>query len=940
MSGFRIGLLLWLGLGLGGGCSRDNPDFDRVPDAGGAGDVGVPDDGSLDGRFDGGEVDGGGFDEGADAVAVDAAVDRGGVDLGGEVDGGGEVDRGVDLGPVDDDGDGVAAGEDCDDGDETVYPGAAERCDGRDEDCDEAVDEGVEGCCAEGRVRGCGSNVGACRPGAQRCDAMGRWGACMDGVSPRVERCDGLDDDCDGVVDEGFGLGEGCVGGGGACAVRGARVCDGEGGAGCDAVALAPGDEVCDGVDGDCDGVVDEGGDAACTVGVGACAAVGVTTCVDGVEGCDAVAGAPVDEVCDGVDDDCDGAVDEVPGLGEACGGGVGACAGGGVPLCVAGEQACDAAPGAPVDEVCDGVDGDCDGEVDEDWPSLGGACVVGAGDCRAEGVWVCAEDGDGIRCAAPPIAGVDEVCDGDDDDCDGAVDEGLGVGELCFVGVGACVQAGARVCDGAGGVECDAVAGEPVDEVCDGVDDDCDGVADEGLGVGEACVGGVGACAAEGLTVCGADGALVCDAAPGAPGDEVCDGVDDDCDGRVDEGVANACGGCGAVPVEVCDGVDDDCDGQVDEGLADVCVVLVGSVAAPMGAVSFGSAVAAGADLDGDGVGDAVVGAPDGEQGMVAMVSGAGELAWWGEGPQSYGAAVALGDLDGDGETTAWVGQPGADNGYVIEVGPLGEPRRWFEGTDELRAGRQIVVPDGAGWFAMSDHDAFPSFFGPSGAVRFVTPGPDEVVEVTAQGEPGQAVGERLFLAPDQGADGLPDVRVTVRPGVDRALAPQLDPPRDMFDIPIAPPGLTASSFGEAFATGRLLAGEAPVAAIGAPAVNQQTGAVWVYAGALAVSGPLANGGRNARQGHRLAVLPRPGADRDALVVGGGRMTEARIWTLIRAVDGRPVIATSTVVRVPGAASGFGRALAVSEAGLDGTRRLFIGEPVGAGRVHVFSVR
>ena len=85
-----------------------------------------------------------------------------------------------------------------------------------------------------------------------------------------------------------------------------------------------------------------------------------------------------------------------------------------------------------------------------------------------------------------------------------------------------------------------------PPDEVCNLKDDDCDGEIDEG--VSNACGG------------CGA-----------VPFEE-CNGIDDDCDGIVDEGVANACGECGPEPVEECNGFDDDCDGEVDEGLLNLC--------------------------------------------------------------------------------------------------------------------------------------------------------------------------------------------------------------------------------------------------------------------------------------------------------------------------------------------------------------------------------
>ena len=82
--------------------------------------------------------------------------------------------------------------------------------------------------------------------------------------------------------------------------------------------------------------------------------------------------------------------------------------------------------------------------------------------------------------------------------------------------------------------------------ELCNALDDDCDGRVDEGV-----------------LNACGGCGAVPV---------EVCDGVDDDCDGRIDEGALNACGQCGAPPVEACNGADDDCDGAIDEEVANAC--------------------------------------------------------------------------------------------------------------------------------------------------------------------------------------------------------------------------------------------------------------------------------------------------------------------------------------------------------------------------------
>jgi hypothetical protein len=173
-------------------------------------------------------------------------------------------------------------------------------------------------------------------------------------------------------------------------------------------------------------------------------------------------------------------------------------------------------------DEVglCDGFDNDNDGPIDEDFPNLGADCTVGDGECERTGVFICSEDGTATVCSksqgapgkeGPP--GHPSCSDNKDNDCDGLTD---------LLDTQDCTS----------------------DEVCDGLDNDDDGETDEDFpNLGDSCTVGDGECENAGVYVCTADEtSTVCNASPGVastegPSGETCsDGLDNDCDGLTDD--------------------------------------------------------------------------------------------------------------------------------------------------------------------------------------------------------------------------------------------------------------------------------------------------------------------------------------------------------------------------------------------------------------------
>ncbi len=512
----------------------------------------------------------------------------------------------------DEDGDGYATDQDCNDEDPATYPGGLEVCDGIDNNCDGVADEGVQDTVfpdADGDGFG-DPALGelACGPG----DGFVTNDNDCDDANPDAwpgapELCDAVDNDCDGDVDDGAGFYAfaDADGDGFGDAAAGRWACEGEPGVSADNTDCDDGDaavfpgagEVCNAVDDDCDGTVDEGvtqtyfadvdgdtwGDGAAPVE--ACARPDGTAeragdCDD--SDFDFFPGAPETDCADPNDYNCDGSV----AYADADADGFAACR-----ECDDGDAA--VFPGAG--EVCNGLDDDCDGLTDDGDPGV---------DLGTAGEWYTDADGDGfgdaesstIACDAPvgtvaddtdcddlvdtTFPGADEVCNGADDDCDTLVDGADGDVDLSTGGVfypdsdgdGFGVPGGAlSACTRPSGyavlaTDCDDGNGSVFPgafEVCNSIDDDCDALvddADSGRTGGtvfyrDADGDGYGVVGTT-VTACVAPAGYV--ALPGDCNDgaatvrpfatEACNAVDDDCDGSTDEGVLGTGASCAAI--------------------------------------------------------------------------------------------------------------------------------------------------------------------------------------------------------------------------------------------------------------------------------------------------------------------------------------------------------------------------------------------------------
>jgi hypothetical protein len=375
------------------------------------------------------------------------------------------------------DNDGSMAGEDCNDEDGTIFPGAEEICDGLDNDCDGEV-ENLDTYYADVD----GDGYGDPNETEQDCSQPQGYvlddGDCDDTnaeVHPDAEEaCNGEDDDCDGVIDDGVSQGTDTY------------YADTDGDGFGDAGSFVEACEQPDGYvsnDDDCDDTTD-------------------------------TRNPDATELCNGIDEDCDSSVDEGATGGawytDADGDGYGddstldeSCEQPAGTVATGGDcdDTTDQINPAAV-EICNGIDDDCDGFTDDglsgtttwyadaDGDGHGDASSAKESCVTPVGYVTSSDDCDDTEATSYP--GASETCDDLDNDCDGVIDDSPVDPTTWYVdadgdGYGD-PSSSTTSCDAPVGyvsndddcLPADSSAYPSAVEYCDGVDDDCDGTADD----------------------------------------------------------------------------------------------------------------------------------------------------------------------------------------------------------------------------------------------------------------------------------------------------------------------------------------------------------------------------------------------------------------------------------------------------------------------------
>lgn len=537
------------------------------------------------------------------------------------------------------DGDGFSqeCDNDCNDGDISIYPGAPEACDRKDNDCNNVIDDAPD----------------------QDADGFNACtGDCDDtsaDVTPgKLEVCDGLDNNCILGVDEGFDSDRDGYNSTALCPTTGTD-CDDK------SATINPGAvESCDGVDNNCNGAIDDGaesiffydldgdtfGDPANSV-LSCEQPLGTVVNASDCDDSSATINPNAMEACNGKDDDCDGATDEdttpltfypdVDGDGYGVSGS--STQTGCVPPLGYATQAGDCNdnqaqinPGQT--EVCDSLDNDCDTQVDEgviktfyrdsDGDGYGVDTDRKTG-CQAPSGYA-SQGGDCNDSSIDVNPGATEQCDSIDNNCNGIVDDQVSTKIYYKDGDGdgygdsgnsqtKCSRPTGYVEQGGDCNDANAAINPAATEVCDSKDNNCNAQIDEGVQLTfyrDADGDGYGNPNGATLQACAATSGYVSNKTdcndssntsyPGAT--ELCDGLDNDCDNTVDDGLnaktfykdadgdlygnaASTTTACAAPPgyvsnstdcndsskttypgaTETCDGADNDCDGIKDEG-------------------------------------------------------------------------------------------------------------------------------------------------------------------------------------------------------------------------------------------------------------------------------------------------------------------------------------------------------------------------------------